>query len=360
MSQKNGVSLKKAFSKAAAFGASLLLMTGVVGSASADYNACSYDPYCPVDCCEMPDYVLYADFIYWQVNPEGLEFARNGGIGDAQTAVETRGSIISPKCEFDPGFRVGGVVDLKCSNWDFFAQYTYLCSSSSESLEDDSENPVLVPLIHTVGGMGAINAASGKWNSDLNVLDFGLGRTFEVNRCFDFRPHLGFKATWQNLDFDVRYERLVGEITTVYQTHNRINFDGIGLRGGFDAAWRFSPCFSILGGFAASAVYSDLCITREDFNSPTILNASNNKNLNLRKDICVLVPVMELLLGLRWDSRVCNCYDVFVFVGWENQVWWDLNRFIMVGDSDDNNNIHFGPKGNLTYQGLTLRAGVGF
>ncbi len=364
MSQQNGVSLKRAFGKAAVFCSSLLMMSGAFGSAAADYNAYCYDPCCPVDCCEMPNYVLYADFIYWQVHPEGLEYARKGGYsGNDEDPVDARGCIETPGCGFEPGFRVGAFVDLGCCNWDFYAQYTYLNSCFSKRDSVDMNFLGLAPLIDNIGGLGDINVAKGSWDSHLNVLDFGLGRTFEVNCCFDFRPHFGFKATWQDMKFHVLYEEIENTTTTNrYLIKNKVEFDGIGLRSGFDAAWRFSPCFSIVGGFAASAVYSDLCVVRESFNS-TLTNGSEgavNQNENLQYNHCALVPVLELMLGIRWDSRVCDCYDVFVFVGWENQVWWDLNRFINVAYSDSNNNYDFGPNGNITYQGLTVRAGLGF
>ncbi|NGX57414.1 MAG: hypothetical protein K940chlam3_00305 [Chlamydiae bacterium] len=359
--------LKNGVNKAVAFSATLLMMTGMVSSASAAWDACCPDPCCPVDCCEMPDYTLYVDFLYWQVHPEGLEFARQGGVSaNTSSVVSERGCIFTPECEFEPGFRVGAMIDLGCCNWDFYAQYTYLCEKFGKEVASDTQTAAgadIDPFIYNLGGLTDVTTARGDWDSHLNALDFGLGRTFEVNCCFDFRPHLGFKATWQELKYTVTYDRVVTTIITNRDVlHFKTDFDGIGLRGGFDAAWRFSPCFSIVGGFAASAVYSDICSHRNDTRF-VLTNGTADagvQNVDLKVDHCVLVPVLELLLGIRWDSRVCDCYDMFVFVGWENQVWWDLNRYILFGASSNNNNIEFGPHGNLTYQGLTVRAGMGF
>jgi len=360
--------LKNGVNKVVAFSTALLMMTGMVNSASAAWDACCPDPCCPVDCCEMPDYTIYADFIYWQVHPEGLEFAREGGISaSATTDVSERGCVFTPDCEFEPGFRVGAIIDLGCCNWDFYAQYTWLCEKFGKTVSTDQVSPpsnTFVPLIYNQDGLSAVNTATGHWDNNLNVLDFGLGRTFEVNCCFDFRPHLGFKATWQELKYDVTYVRQDSTaVLTTTNIHFKTDFDGIGLRGGFDAAWRFSPCFSIVGGFAASAVYSDICTFRTDSRYVTTdgVDGSVTTNVDLKNEHCVLVPVLELLLGIRWDSRVCDCYDMFVFVGWENQVWFDLNRNIYIQNAgDDHNDIQFGPHGNVTYQGLTVRAGMGF
>ena len=400
--QKNGASLKGTFSKAVAFSAALLTLTGSVGSLSAAYDpCCPPEPYCPAPAwdpcaCEMPDLVIYADFLYWQVHPEGLEFVRSGGFSpSAISTIDQTGSIVSPSCELEPGFRVGMIVDLGCCNWDFYAQYTWLHQCFGDTLTAEN-HPDLQPLIYNqaIGqnqfvfdpsieeqvGLGPLSLASAQYDATFNVLDFGLGRTFAVNNCFDFRPHLGFKATWQDIKYDVRYARdaVLNDAGTdelvpaqTVDIHNKTDFDGIGLRSGFDAKWRFSPCFSVVGGVAVSAVWSDICTYRQD---TLTQNETATKNIDLKQDTCALIPVTELLLGLQYDTTWCDT-DIFVFVGWENQVWWNLNRFIYIENSTllspilepdvvpanvGTNNIQFGPHGNVTYQGLTVRAGFGF
>lgn len=338
--RKNGES-QRTFSKwvrntGVLFSSSLVMMTGVAGTASADYcNPCGF-----MDCCDMPEYVVYADFLYWQTNPEGIEFARSG----FNTAgVTEAGQVYSPGCEWSPGFRVGAIVDLSCCEWDFFAQYTWLHPDMSKTVTDGSNLRAL-----TASGLDGVNltSASGKYDLHFNVLDFGLGRTFNVNECFLFRPHFGFKATWQEAKYTERYA--VG--TSIVQTNvvnHKTEFDGIGLRGGFDASWKFSPCFSIEGKLALSAVYSDNEVRRTDLlNTTTIANQ--------KFDVCAITPVLELFLGVRWDSTVCDCYDIFVALGWEEQVWFNHNRSIR--ESAD----AVGPHGALTLQGLTVRAGMGF
>lgn len=329
------------------FSTSLLMMTGVAGTASADYsNSCGF-----MDCCDMPEYVVYADFLYWQTNPEGLEFARSGFNPNATTAVDA-GQIYAPGCEWSPGFRIGAIVDLSCCEWDFFAQYTWLHPNLSKSVAD-------VANLQASSSSGldgvALAAASGKYDLHFNVLDFGLGRTFNVNECFLFRPHFGFKATWQEAKYTVNY-RDAGTATSIADAVNhKTNFNGIGLRGGFDAAWKFSPCFSIVGNLALSAVYSDIEVRRHDNETTTTGSTVSAVEITNQKfDACAVIPVLELFLGIRWDSTVCDCYDIFVALGWEEQVWFNYNRSIReTADA-------VGPHGALTFQGLTVRAGMGF
>jgi len=371
MSQKNGESFGT-FSKIVkntgiVFSTSLLMMAGLFNTASA-YNAC--DPCCMDTCSEMPDFQFYVDFLYWQRSVEGEAYAATG-IPDS-TAQNELGKVYNGGCDFTPGFRIGAVVDLGCCDWDFFAQYTWMNPSYSEEA---------LPGERTLIGMFRPNtevplsSASLKHDDHFNVLDFGMGRTFNVNECFAFRPHFGFKATWQELNKVVDYTFVTDELTTtVIRYKNSIDFNGIGLRGGFDAAWRFSPCFSLVGGMAVSAVYTDLDVLhdRQAIITTGDTTAAPLSLLYTKSTNCTVIPVLELLLGVRWDSRICDCYDVFVFVGWENQVWFNLNQSAndsigapLVQEVLPTTPVPINPgfipvSGHVAMQGLTVRAGFGF
>ncbi len=367
--QKNGWSFNKLIAACAA----LITLPGLSGALAADcapyYEEAYWDP-CAAD---VPTVTVYADFLYWQVHPEGLEFARLGGIGaDLETPVVNNGSIISPKAELQPGFRVGTLIDLDCCNWDFYAQFSWLKTCLAEEIKCNDAQKNLQPLIAANPFLPnpelPLSLARGDWNSTFNVFDFGMGRTFSINCCFDFRPHLGFKASWQSLESKVRYETpqiVENDVVTTparrMDIRNKADVNGIGLRGGFDAAWRFSPCLRLTGGIAVAAIWADIDILRENIYTPD-LNATEVKPvkiLGFQASPCALIPVTELLLGLRYDTVVCR-YDAFVFAGWENQIWFDMNRFLFVNEGGSGDGYQFGTHGNVTYQGLTLRGGIGF
>lgn len=340
-----------------AFSTSMLMMTGAAGSATA---AGYCDPCGNYDCCEMPDYVVYADFLYWQANVQGLEYARTGYQFGLGAEISEQGRFYAPGCEWTPGFRVGAIVDLGCCEWDFFAQYTWLRPDEKDAVAGPGglEPTILSDLITDIIDLFDNASASANYKVDFNVLDFGLGRTFNVNECFLFRPHFGFKATWQKLKYNVEYvtpfNSVLSQVNTIQATQD---FDGIGLRAGFDAAWKFSPCFSIVGNFAMSAVYSDLDSSRYDTVQNSVegvLQGDPTIIANTKNDVCTLIPVLELFLGIRWDTTVCDCYDMFVKIGWENQVWFDYNNVVRF-----NFDSH-GPHGNFTLQGLTVGAGMSF
>ncbi|NGX58258.1 MAG: hypothetical protein K940chlam3_01163 [Chlamydiae bacterium] len=316
--------------------------------------------------CKVLTYQLYADFLYWQIYGEGLEFARDGGSSGAPgTPVDETGTILSPGCRAKPGFRIGLTVDLPCCTWDAFGRYTYISNNLLGSKRVANGVTGLNPLIwnHGVNGTEDINYAEGKWGFEVSVFDFGLGHNFPIGGCFNFRPHLGLKTTWQKHHYRVTYENIVNTATI---TRDQIcfvtDFNGVGLRGGFDAEWRLCRCLSFVGGISTSALYSDLNQNRRDDHTDNIL--SNNPisvtNVWLKDEHCVLLPVTELLIGLQWVAKMFTGYEYSILVAWETQKWWNLNQFLFISNDTVNNNFEFGPQGGVTYQGLTVRLKLDF
>jgi len=329
------------------------------------YDPCRPDP----SCIEMYNLncQLYADFIWWQIGMSGLEFATLGGTeNDPLIDVNEQGCVLSPKCHFEPGFRLGVIFNPCGSCWDVFGQYTYLYTNVSTDRELELGVPGLKPLVFSQAyGTGDVNYAKGELQTHFNVFDFGFRKTYSCDYCFDFHPHFGIKATWQEFDYIVTYREFESTSVTsqsIEQFHT--DFNGVGIRGGLDSAWRFSHCFSIVGGFSLSTIFSDICKTKtstftDDINQ-TI--STDTINVDVQQNNCVLIPVIELNFGVRFNQHVCGVYDVFAYAGWETQIWMDLNQnlYIANGDIQTQNNIQFGPHGSVMYQGLTARLGIGF
>ncbi len=349
---------------------SMVLLSTTSAPVAGDYCCPDLDA-CASEWCCGTDAEVYMDFIWWDIGVGGLEFARQDGIAaNSTTALTSGGAIFDVDCNHDPGFRVGVIFDLCRCNWDFFTEYTYLYERFGTTAELETQTagvvpPGLAPLITSNGGMSDLSEATGNWDNRLQVLNAGFGRTFDVCGCFLFRPHLGIKATWQTMKTRIVYDRTSNVFLPVTRdTLNfRTDFDGVGLRGGFDTAWIFNSCIRVVGNFAMSSVWSDMCLLRQDIRTTVqtdgqIVNPITN--VDLKENFCVLVPVLELLLGVRFDTCVCCSYPAYIFLGWENQVWFDLNRMILFGTASGVNDIEFGPQGNVYYQGLVVRAGVGF
>jgi hypothetical protein len=74
------------------------------------------------------------------------------------------------------------------------------------------------------------------------------------------------------------------------------------------------------------------------------------KNRNNSQDI---IPVLEAGLGLTYMTWFSNeSYQFYAKAGWEEQIWLDYNHNNIT--AQDNNT------GNLSLQGLTVKAGFAF
>jgi hypothetical protein len=61
-----------------------------------------------------------------------------------------------------------------------------------------------------------------------------------------------------------------------------------------------------------------------------------------------LTPVLEMGMGLRWDYWFNDrSYHTGLSLGWEQQLWWNMNKFASIAYPATN--------GNLTMQGITFK-----
>jgi len=349
----------------------LLLISGPLSAGPVFFTECCSRPPCSFiswrgDCC-VPQYTLYADFLYWQIHPDGLEFARSGGVAPNSTTEVETGDILSPGCRAHPGLRIGFVVDIApcCGGWEGYVQYTYLKNSIVNSAEVEFGVEGLHPLLWNLGASGEedINFTKGRWQHEINTLDVGLGNRFCVHPCFSFTPYLGLKTTWQKLRYVVTYENFVN---TTVKSQDQVcfvtDFNGIGLRSGLSAEFKLCRCLSIIGNFAMSAIYSELNTNRRDDHIDNLLSGSSQAIANVwfNWEHCTFIPVTELLVGICWDIPFVCGYDYHIMVGWDAQVWWNMMQYILISNNTVGNAFEFGARGNITYQGLTARLGVSF
>jgi len=351
------------------FLAALFALSGPLTAGPVFFRECCCRPPCSYitwrGSCDLPTYNLYADFLYWQNHPEGLDFARDGGIAASATTDVERGNILTPGCKSYPGLRIGLIVDLPCCCWDAFGQYTYLSNSFANSDSRGLGQAGLKPLVWNQGVSGDddINFAEGKWKYEVNVFDFGMGNTFCVYPCLSFRPHLGFKATWQKLRYRVTYENRIDSTTTGKdQICFVTNFNGIGVRGGIDTQIKICRSLSFVGNLAMSALYSDLNTNRRDDHTDNIQdgNSPSVPNVWFNSEHCTLVPVTEIMVGIQWDMPLCNNYEYKIVIGWEGQIWWNMMQYLLINNSTASNGFEFGARGDITYQGLIARLGLSF
>jgi hypothetical protein len=197
-----------------------------------------------------------------------------------------------------------------------------------------------------------VDEAHARWRLHFNVLDLELGRDFWVSKYLTLRPFVGMKFSWNDQDFDVHYEKEAGAKHGFrkLKMDMDLNQTSVGLRSGLDTAWHMWKKWCIFGDFAISGIWNDFDSHRKDH------LAKHGDNFvtfsRLHKDTHNVTAVLEWALGLRFQTAFHN--DDFMFLlqaGWEEQIWFNQNQFVMMPNSTS---------GNLTLEGLTVKAGFYF
>ena len=250
--------------------------------------------------------------------------------------------------------------------WDIFGEWTWLegnhknNNSTSAKTGKGLVNAVPIftsdPVDNDEGDPGTLflTHASATWKQHFNVVDLELGRKFFISKRLTLRPHFGLKAAWIKDTVKFHFTpmpvaQLAGTTYSDAEQERSQKMTGVGIRGGLDTVWHFDKHWGIYGDFALTTLWSKFKPSYED---ETTLASSGDetKNLNTRESIKEVIPVLEMGLGLTymtWFS--CEDYMLEVSAGWEQQVWMDFNHF-----------VDLNRQGNLSTQGLTVKAAFSF
>ena len=303
------------------------------------------------------DLFITAEFIYWTAREDHLAFAAQGSLQDNLVTPEVRkGKVAEPGWKFSPGFKVGLGFITDHDGWDLYANYTWLRPKTSKKklhpvgdlVVQDAFNWIGTTTLAGTNNGQTISKAEGKWALDFNVVDLELGRNFFISRYLKLRPHFGLKGTWQKQRMDTKFKSVnANGDKFVARNTDRLDYWGIGIRGGLDTSWHFNTCFSLFGELAISNLWERFEVERK----------STTQNLETRlfsvpmylcDNFHTIKPVIELFLGLRYeDWFCCDTYHMSIEAGWEEQWWSDQNQLIQYWVETRG--------GDLFLQGLTVK-----
>ncbi|MCH9612060.1 MAG: hypothetical protein S4CHLAM102_05430 [Chlamydiia bacterium] len=316
-----------------------------------EYCECEKELCCPApNVLDGDDFYIGVDFIWWVANESGLAFTSILPPTRAAGSL-TKGPIVDPKMAPKPGFKIQAGYVFEHDFWDANLEYTWLRVNNSRKYVERSEMISLFNSDPQLSWYENIDYAEGSWDSRFNVLDATLGRASWNSKCLSLRPHVGLKASWQSQQYHLFYKL----ISVLDENDVLVNqkYWGVGLRSGVESAYFFFPCFSLYGDFAMSALWSKFNV-REKLRTRLLSSNSNYLyNANTSSKFHVVVPVLELGLGLRFEAPVFrDMYHFMLQAGWELQEWWSMNNI---------NNVYVdGARGDLTLQGLTIKARLDF
>ena len=353
----------------------------LIGVLQAEENCNRCEPPSPPDpICEIggPSFLFYnspikeecwtlfvtGDFIYWRASVDGLAYSASKWRNNLNENLG-HGSVKHPDFAFEPGFKVGLGTRIAHDGWEFYSEYTWLhtgdkrgstenanplttTSGATWFMEEAAPNSLLQP------DFPLLTFAQGRWDLHFNSIDLSMARTSRVGRRFDMRPHFGFKGSWQRQHYSTHYtvnSHLAD--STRRRMSQDIDYWGFGMRTGFDAAFHLNKWFRISGETAISGLWSGFDVDRLDRSAPADGSSAELATFKTSNSYHTIVPVLEMFLGMRWEKRFNeNLYNYMMQLGWEHQVWWNMNQFYGAYEQ--------GSHGALTLQGLTFQLRLDF
>jgi len=309
------------------------------------------------------DACISADFIYWTARMDNLSFVQTGiSAGNLYTS---KGNTKYPDWGWKPGFKVGLGLALPHDGWDVYAEYTWLHSRAWNSTSEYTQG--LIPSWNVANlfpssNSDSIQYAKASWRLYFNAIDLSVGRNYFISKFLTMRPFIGFKGSWIQQDYRVKYDTVTTELDTNLRMKNDQKYWGIGLRTGLNTAWHFTQTWSIYGNLALSGLWSQFEVDRKDTRNDTRntggpTNPPLNTNItivNTENDFHTIKGILELGIGMRgewWFFE--DRYHFLIQAGWEQQLWINHNQLIKLSPMQAN-------QGDLTLQGLTIKTRFDF
>jgi len=298
----------------------LLVVALAFGATTLSAQDCCIEPIacdpCGSICCDY-DFSVYGELLYWDIC----------AVSDNQSGIQQ--NVREYGSDYQSGYRVGAAIQTAC--WQLAARYASV--DSTKSFSDEFVFPGNV---------------TSKRTFDYSVLDINIGRSIALQRiCGTVTPFVGVKLAWIKERKDVTAFE-----TVAYRFQLSNKFDGYGLNIGaaFDAKlWeRCLPtsfvaklsCAFVKGSFTGD--FKQMAGTKPF--SPTIF-----------QDICSLVFVPELYVGLNFALFECDCFTSDLSIGYEAQLW---TQYLLTLNNDITHSTR--REGALAVDGLVVRLAVGF
>lgn len=246
-------------------------------------------------------------------------------------AVSIIGDVKTLEYDWDFGFRLNLGYRWGVSKWDLFAEYTYFHDKASESLRRDPDGSVY-PYNYLKGLFleffgSYINHITTNIHLNYNTLDIILQRPIYESESVLFRFLFGGRGAWIDQDWKIRYYYTANP-TIPYQTvKNKWDFNGGGLRAGFNFEWLWWYGFGLHFQGTASAILGSYDNHYSNIEKDTSLTDSGNKYIagNIHPKSTRIIPSYQCLIGLQW-RKGWDKWAVNIFADWEINSWVDLNQ----------------------------------
>jgi hypothetical protein len=317
-------------------------------------------------------FFVSADFLYWKMQEEGLEFALSGVKGTANANPEPvkKGSSERPDFEWSPGFRAGFAYTIPKQQWQLWLNWTMFNTEGKKTVAhsgDVNVNSLYSVLDHPRFLGGTLVSASAKHHLHYNTLDLSASRDLEIDRWLLLSPHVGIRAAWIHQTYKINTQSSSSSAGLNIQVHDlkfNNDFVGVGLRGGLNSIWFFNSHFGFFGNASFSLISGRFHVHQKmtetlDTIPPGITHGTY---VNMSDHFSNLAPELEFAFGLHLEpGSDKNFYRLEIDLGWESLIWFHQNQlYNLTGDSLSSSGSGSRFRGNLNLQGFTASAKLHF
>ncbi len=294
-------------------------------------------PYSGTSChdfCKLGKFTIGGEYLYWKAEQDALALGAHVHIEQEGAIVDSQ--IINPDFNYESGFRVYGDYMIPGSDWQIGIFYTHTPSSGSVSQSADIENnnfialntqnyPLLTAFAQAANSDElAFSSLTSTWTNHIDYLDVEVARTFCIDTCLTFTPHIGVRNFWMQQKIKAT---LTGEqrTPTVQEVLAEVNFKqrfyGVGVEGGLWGDWTLGCGFSMVGHMGGSILCSKFTMDQK----AEEISSADLSSLSASGVFHTGTPMVDYAFGLAYNDCVFGM-DVNVHANFEQHMLIDANR----------------------------------
>lgn len=281
------------------------------------------------------------EYLYWKASEDGLSFAQTGA---HHLSKDFNGKIQRIDPGWHSGMRLGTGLNFPNDGYDTVFYWTWFSANGQKSAH--SPKGGIIPLWAEPDFPKFADAvrARGKWDLDLNLLDWEWGRSSWFGGHLSLRPFFGLRAAWIDQTLQNHF---IFETHPVSQSHlhSKSDFRGGGLRAGLDSRFTLPHNFALYGLASGSLLYGQC-------DAGLRIREASESIAHTRDTYWRGTSSLQLGLGFGWDTHFAkDRLHIEFHAGWEQNIWFGINQMNHFLNRL-NTGFYFKENGNLSTQGL--------
>lgn len=286
---------------------------------------------------------IIADFLHWHASEQTSSIWASTLSSSGKTLDFDATNV---NFGWDKGFRGGVLHQLECTHWDTGFYWTHFRTKANKGFAIGDQ--IVIPEFFSGFLSGNFFfGANINWQLTMNMIDFVVGRKFEIDDSFSLRPSIGIKGGTINQTINTEWN--AGFYTSRERVKN--NFSGGGPSLGIEGQWNIVDSLSIFGDFSTAFMWGNWKVN-DTYSRPsalfgvvtptTITTSMNNSKLG--------TVMYRYRMGLEW--RCPGKLPLTFQLGYEMQFWPNQLRIPTFQQLP----VH----GDLTLQGGTCQVRINF